>query len=96
MFKKGCETYLAYILDTRNSESKLELVPTIWDFLDVFSEKLLGLPPVREIEFAIDLVPRTSPISIAPYKISSAELKEAKAQLKELSNRGFIQPSFSL
>ncbi|KAA3481122.1 Gag protease polyprotein-like protein [Gossypium australe] len=77
--QKGCEVYLAYILDTRASKSKLELVSTVCDFVDVFSEELLGLSPVREVEFAIELILRTSPISIASYRTTLAKLKELKA-----------------
>ncbi|KAA3477304.1 DNA/RNA polymerases superfamily protein [Gossypium australe] len=54
---------------------------------DVFPEELLGLPPIREAEFAIELVPRTSPISIAPYRMAPTELKELKAQLQELTDK---------
>ena len=65
------------------------------DFLDVFPDDLLGLPPEREIDFPIDLVPGTTPISLPPYRMSPAELKELKTQLQELVDRGFIRPSIS-
>ncbi|KAA3483446.1 Gag-Pol polyprotein [Gossypium australe] len=52
---KDCEVYIAYILDTRVSELKLELVPTVCKFPNVFLEELSGLPPVKEVEFAIEL-----------------------------------------
>ncbi|KAA3466611.1 DNA/RNA polymerases superfamily protein [Gossypium australe] len=93
--KKGCEAYLAYILDTKVSEKKTELVPVVCEYPDVFLEELSGLPPVREVDFAIELVPETLPISIAPYRMAPTELKELKAQLQELSYRGFARPSFS-
>ncbi|KAA3477413.1 Gag protease polyprotein [Gossypium australe] len=93
--RKGCEAYLAYILDTRTSKLKLESIPTINDFADVFPEELLGLLLVRDIDFAIDLVLRTSPISISPYRMAPTKLKELKALLQELSDRGFVLPSFS-
>ena len=53
------------------------------------------LPFDREIEFAIDLVPGTTPISMAPYRMAPAELKELKLQLQELLEKGFIRPSVS-
>ncbi|NAW44950.1 RNA-directed DNA polymerase [Salmonella sp. gx-f4] len=53
------------------------------------------MPPNREIEFAIDLLPGTAPISIAPYRMVPTELKELKAQLQELTDKGFVRPSFS-
>ncbi|KAA3484738.1 DNA/RNA polymerases superfamily protein [Gossypium australe] len=77
--KKGCEAYLAYILDTKVSEKQIESVLVVCDYLDVFPEELLGLPPVREVEFAIKLVPKTSPISITLYRMAPTELKELKA-----------------
>ncbi|KAA3461364.1 DNA/RNA polymerases superfamily protein [Gossypium australe] len=93
--RKGCEAYLAYALDTKVSESKNELVPVVCEYLDVFSKELSRLPPIREVEFAIELVPVTSLISIAPYRMAPTELKELKAQLQELTNRGFARLSFS-
>ncbi|KAA3479736.1 Retrotransposon protein [Gossypium australe] len=93
--RKGCDTYLAYVLDTKVSEKKIELVPVVCEYPEVFSEELPGLPPVREVEFAIELVPETSPIYIASYRMAPKELKELKAQLQELTDRGFAQPSFS-
>ncbi|KAA3462425.1 ty3-gypsy retrotransposon protein [Gossypium australe] len=74
--RKGCEAYLAYILDTKVSESKIELVPIVFEFLNMFPEELPGLPPIREVEFAIELVPGTSPISIVPYVMALTEMKE--------------------
>ena len=65
------------------------------EFLEVFPEELPGLPPDREIEFVIDLLPGTALISKAPYRMAPAELKELKVQLQELLDKGFIRPSFS-
>jgi hypothetical protein len=65
------------------------------EFMDVFPQELLGMPPDREIEFTIDLKPGTSPISQAPYKMGPKELKELKEQLDELESKGFIQESIS-
>ncbi|KAA3484518.1 DNA/RNA polymerases superfamily protein [Gossypium australe] len=62
---------------------------------DVFPEELQGLPPTREVEFGIELVPSTTPILIAPYQTTPTELKELKAQLQELTDKGFARPSFS-
>ena len=57
---------------------------------DVFLEDLPGLPPEREIEFEIELLPRTTSILQAPYRMAPAELKELKVQLKELLDKGFV------
>ncbi|KAA3473528.1 Gag-Pol polyprotein [Gossypium australe] len=67
----------------------IESVPVVCEYLDVFPEELPRLPPIREVEFAIELVSGTSLISIAPYRMAPTELKEMKAQLQELTNRGF-------
>ncbi|KAA3465913.1 DNA/RNA polymerases superfamily protein [Gossypium australe] len=85
--RKGCEAYLAYVLDTKMFESKIEPVPVVYEYPDVFPKEIPGLPPIREVEFAIELVPGTSPISIAPYRMAPIELKEMKAQLQELTDR---------
>ncbi|KAA3473440.1 Transposon Ty3-G Gag-Pol polyprotein [Gossypium australe] len=93
--KKGYDAYLAYILDTKVSESKIEFAPVVCEFSDVFLEELSGLPPIREVEFGIELVPETTPILVAPYRMAPTELKELKPQFQELTDRGFVQPSYS-
>ncbi|KAD4178969.1 hypothetical protein E3N88_27560 [Mikania micrantha] len=64
-------------------------------YSDVFPEELPGLPPEREVEFTIDLIPGYEPISKAPYRMDPLELKELKEQLQELLELGFIRPSVS-
>ncbi|KAA3476284.1 Retrotransposable element Tf2 [Gossypium australe] len=93
--RKGCETYLAYVLNTKVFELKIESVSVVYEYPDVFPKELRGLPPVRKVEFAINLVPRTAQILIAPYRIAPTELKELKAQLQELIDKGFTRLSFS-
>ncbi|MCI87539.1 cellular nucleic acid-binding protein, partial [Trifolium medium] len=63
---------------------KMEELLIVCEFSDVFPEDVSDVPPKREVEFTIDLVPRTSPISMAPYKMSASELNELKKQLEEL------------
>ncbi|KAA3469746.1 DNA/RNA polymerases superfamily protein [Gossypium australe] len=92
---QSVDAYLAYVLDTKVSVMKIESVPVVCEYPDVFPEQLPRLPPVREVEFAIELVPGTSPISIAPYRMALTKLKDLKAQLQELTDRGFSRPSFS-
>ena len=65
-------------------------MPVVREFLDVFLEALLGLPSEREVEFSIEQVPGTAPISKAPYRMAPAELQELKKQLHELLDKGFI------
>ena len=75
MVRKGCEAYLAYVIDTKKAEPSLSNIPTVCDYPDMFPEKLPGLPPQREIEFAIDVVPGATPASITPYRMAPVELK---------------------
>ncbi len=70
-------------------------IPTVCDFLDVFPDELLGLPPERVVQFEIDVMPGVGPISVTPYRMAPAELKELKVQLQELLDKGFICPSVS-
>ncbi|XP_040930624.1 uncharacterized protein [Gossypium hirsutum] len=81
LIRKGNEVFLAYVLDTRGSKPKLEQLSVVNEFPDVFPEEFLGLPPDREVEFVIDVVPGTAPISVTPYRMAPAELKELKTLL---------------
>ncbi|GKV13614.1 hypothetical protein SLEP1_g24605 [Rubroshorea leprosula] len=87
--------FLVSITDASSVTSRLEDMPVVCEFPDVFPEDLPGLPPDMEVEFAIDLVPGTRPNSKAPYRMAPAELKELKIQLEELLEKGFIHPSMS-
>ncbi|GAU44090.1 hypothetical protein TSUD_399720 [Trifolium subterraneum] len=75
--------------------AKLEEIPVVGEFSDAFPEDISDLPPEREVEFGIDLVPGTSPISMTPYRMSASELNELKKQLEELLEKKFICPSVS-
>ena len=70
-------------------------IPIVCEFPDVFPEEIPRLPPVREVEFTIELFPGITPISIAPYRMAPAELGELKLQLQELLSKCFIRPSVS-
>ncbi|XP_073037729.1 uncharacterized protein [Primulina eburnea] len=65
------------------------------EFSDVFTDEIPGFPPAREVEFGIELMPGISPISRAPYRMAPAELRELKAQLQDLLDKGYIRPSVS-
>ena len=95
MVRKGCEAYLAYVIDTVKARPSVSNIPTVSDFPDVFLEELPGLPPHREIEFAIDVVPGATSASITSYRMAPLKLKELKLQLQELLEKGFIRPSVS-
>jgi len=73
----------------------LASIHVVCEFLDVFLEDLPGLPPDRDVEFAIELEPGTASISWRPYRMAPKELAEMKKQLEELLEKGFIRPSSS-
>ncbi|KAL8091679.1 hypothetical protein AgCh_034079 [Apium graveolens] len=95
MLRKGNEAYLAYMVDTQKEVPNLQDIPVVNEFEDVFPQDLLGLPPDRVIEFAIELAPGTTPVSKAPYRLAPLEMKELATQLKELLDKGMIRPSVS-
>ncbi|KAL0558790.1 hypothetical protein IC582_003372 [Cucumis melo] len=95
LLSQGTWGILVSVVDTREVDVSLSSEPVVRDYPDVFPEELPGLPPHREVEFAIELEPGTVSISRAPYRMAPAELKELKVQLQELLDKGFIRPSVS-
>ena len=69
LLQSRCEGYLAYLLNPSESVTSLQDIPVVCRFPDVFSEELSGMPPVLEIDFFVELVPGTAPISRAPYRM---------------------------
>ena len=67
----------------------------VYEYEDVFSNELPGLPPLRDVDFRIELYPGTSPISMTPHRMAPVELQELKVQIQELLGKGFIIPSTS-
>ncbi|GKD88824.1 putative reverse transcriptase domain-containing protein [Tanacetum coccineum] len=96
---KVCDVFLAHITmkeaNDESGEKRLEDVPIVRDFPEVFSEDLPGISPSRQVEFQIDLVPGAAPVARAPYRLAPSEMKELAEQLQELSDKGFIRPSSS-
>ena len=88
--RKGCESFLALILDSKREQVNFENILVIKEFPDVFPKELPGIP-----HLFIDVVQGTTPISRAPYRMAPTELKELKTQLHELLDKGFIRPSVS-
>ncbi|XP_073304128.1 uncharacterized protein [Primulina huaijiensis] len=80
---------------TREGSGNVSDIDILRDYLDVFEDDVPGLPPNIEVEFVIDIVPGTAPISKAPYRMAPTEMKELKSQLQELLDKGFIRPSSS-
>ncbi|GJW06078.1 putative reverse transcriptase domain-containing protein [Tanacetum coccineum] len=93
--ERGCHLFLAYVTEKKPKEKRLEYVPVIHDFPDVFPDDLLGLPPPRQVEFRIDLVPGAVPVARTPYRLASSEMRELSEQLQELLEKEFIRPSSS-
>ncbi|GAV82850.1 RVP_2 domain-containing protein [Cephalotus follicularis] len=94
--EKGCEGFLAHVVDRRKEKGKnIEEVPIVNEFPDVFPVDLVSLPPKRSMEFVIDLLPSTAPISKSPYQMVPAELRQLKLQLQDLVDKGFVRPSVS-
>ncbi|GJU29844.1 putative reverse transcriptase domain-containing protein [Tanacetum coccineum] len=97
--EKGFPIFLAHVtakeVEDKSEKKRLEDVPIVQDFPEVFPEDLPGLPPTRQVEFQIDLVPGAAPVARAPYRLAPSEMKELSEQLKELSDKGFIRPSSS-
>ncbi|GJU48094.1 putative reverse transcriptase domain-containing protein [Tanacetum coccineum] len=89
----GCHVFLAQITEKKaedkSKEKRLKDVPVIQDFPEVFPEDLSGVPPTRQVEFQIDLVPGVAPLARAPYRLAPSEMKELSDQLQELFDKGF-------
>ncbi|GJS67559.1 putative reverse transcriptase domain-containing protein [Tanacetum coccineum] len=79
----------------KSKGKRLEDVPVVQEFPEVFPEDLPGIPPTRQVEFRIDLVPGATPVARAPYRLAPSKMKELAEQLQELTDKGFIRPSSS-
>ncbi|GKB25804.1 hypothetical protein Tco_0865205 [Tanacetum coccineum] len=89
--QRGCQVYLAQVTskkaEDKSEEKRLEDVPIVREFLEVFLEDLPGLPPARQVEFQIDLVPGAAPVARAPYRLAPAKMQELSTQLQEIFNK---------
>ncbi|GJW49707.1 putative reverse transcriptase domain-containing protein [Tanacetum coccineum] len=91
----GYQVFVAQVMEKKSDEKRLEDIPVVREFPKVFPEDLPGLPPVRQVEFQIDLIPGAAPVARAPYRLAPLEMQELSDQLQELADRGFIRPSTS-
>ena len=81
-YRKACQLYVAHILEETEDETpRLEEFHVLQEFRDVFPDEIPGLPPKRDIDFTIELVPGAAPVSKTPYKISTPDMLELKMQL---------------
>ncbi|GJT26802.1 hypothetical protein Tco_0907077 [Tanacetum coccineum] len=74
------------VMEKKSDEKKLEDIPVVREFPEVFLEDLPSLPPVRQVEFQIDLIPRATPVARAPYRLAHSKMQELSNQLQELSD----------
>ncbi|GJT34084.1 putative reverse transcriptase domain-containing protein [Tanacetum coccineum] len=83
------------LMNAKVDEPKVGDISVVRDFVDVFPEDLSGLPPQRQVEFRIDLIPGATPVAKSPYRLAPSEMQELSGQLQELQDKGFIRPSHS-
>ena len=95
LHRKSYPRYLAYVVEVREDDVRLEDIPIVKEFPNVFPDDLPGLPPDREIDFQIELALGIEPISRAPYRMAPSELKELKVRMEEMVNKGFVRLSTS-
>ncbi|GJZ95188.1 putative reverse transcriptase domain-containing protein [Tanacetum coccineum] len=81
------ETMIIRVMQKKSDEKRLEDIPVVREFPEVFPEDLPGLPPVRQVEFQIDLILRAAPVAHAPYRLAPSEMQELSNQLQELADR---------
>ncbi|XP_071704703.1 uncharacterized protein [Rutidosis leptorrhynchoides] len=93
---KGCDSFLAYVIDVKNEKKVVSDIPMVSEYPEVFPDELPGLPLIREVEYKIGLVLRATPVAKAPYRLAPSEIREMMSQIQELLNRGFIRSSSSL
>ncbi|KAF5791261.1 putative nucleotidyltransferase, Ribonuclease H [Helianthus annuus] len=93
--RKKYVAFLAHVTADKGKGKSISDIPVVRDYSEVFPEDLPGLPPARQVEFRIDLVPGANPVARAPYRLAPSEMQELSKQLQELSDKGFIRPSFS-
>ncbi|XP_021971379.1 uncharacterized protein LOC110866541 [Helianthus annuus] len=80
--RKGCIAFLAHIIDKKAKELKIEEIPVVKEFPEVFPEDLPGIPPQRQVEFRIDLIPGAAPVAKSPYRLAPSEMQELSTQLQ--------------
>nr|GEX72078.1 putative reverse transcriptase domain-containing protein [Tanacetum cinerariifolium] len=92
---RGCQIFMIKVVEKKSDEKRLEDIPVVKEFPDIFPEDLPGLLPVCQVEFQINLIQGTTPVARAPYRLAPSEMQKLSNQLQELIDRGFIRPSTS-
>ena len=94
-YRKGCQLFADRVGEASKDEiSNIGDHEVLTEFKDVF-QKVLGLPPKRDIDFSINLMPGTTLVSKSPYRMSTPELKELQLHIEELLKKGYLHPSMS-
>ena len=78
---KKCSAFLAHIVDRKRKTKEIKDIPQVCDFPDVFPEDLPGIPPVRQVEFRIELILGATPVAKSPYRLAPSEMQELSSQL---------------
>nr|GEY32309.1 putative reverse transcriptase domain-containing protein [Tanacetum cinerariifolium] len=95
VLRERLEKKARLLMSAKASNKKQEVIVVVRDFPDAFSNDLSRLPPIQEIKFRIELIPRATSVAKSPYRLAPSELDELSRQLKELQDNGFIRPSSS-
>nr|GFB24596.1 putative reverse transcriptase domain-containing protein [Tanacetum cinerariifolium] len=90
---RGCQIFMIQVMEKKSDEKRLDDIPVVKEYPDIFLEDLTGLLPVRQVEFQIDLILGTAHVARTPYRLAPSELQELSNQRQELIDRGFIRPS---
>ena len=94
--RKGCQLYVAHVLEAAENETpRLEDFLVLQEFMDVFPDETPGLPPKRDFDFTIELVLGAAPMSKTPCRMSTPEMLELKMQLQELLENKYIRSNMS-
>ncbi|GJY95502.1 hypothetical protein Tco_0511863 [Tanacetum coccineum] len=91
---RGCQVFIAQVMEKKSDEKRLEDIPVVREFPKVFPEDLPGIPPVRQVEFQIDLIPGAAPVARAPYRLAPSKMHELSNQLQEKHTEGFIRTKY--
>nr|GEW85566.1 putative reverse transcriptase domain-containing protein [Tanacetum cinerariifolium] len=92
---RGYQVFISQVIEKKSDKKRLEDIPVVRKFPKLFLEDLPDLPPARQVEFQIDLIPEAVLVARAPYRLAPLEMQELSDQLYELADRGFIRPSTS-
>nr|GFB36565.1 reverse transcriptase domain-containing protein [Tanacetum cinerariifolium] len=83
---RGYQVFIAQVMEKKSDEKRLKDIPVVGEFLEVFLDDLPGLPPIHQVEFQIDLIPRASLVARAPYILAPSEIQELSDQLQEIDD----------